>query len=260
MWQTLAKWFGEGAGAPSSVMGRLPDGLRVYAVGDIHGCLGKLDALMEKLEADAEGFGGKVRLVFLGDYLNRGPSSKQVLDMLVAKPWPAEWDAVFLRGNHEQALLDFVADPAGRPEWLGWGGVETLASYDIRPFDQRGQPRGPHLLATELAEAMEPAGHLVFLNNTQMTHVAGDYLFVHAGVRPHVPMNRQLASDMLFIREDFIGREHGLPYRVVHGHTIAPKVQVLPARIGVDTGAYAGGPLSAVALEGADVRIIQAHA
>lgn len=260
MWHKIAQWLGEGAEAPSSVAARIPDGVRVYAVGDIHGCVGKLDALLDLIKADAEGFSGQVELVFLGDYQNRGPSSKQVLDLLIAAPWPVAWRAVFLRGNHEQALLDFVADPAGKPEWLGWGGIETLASYGIRPFDVQGKPRGPHLLATELSEAMEPAGHLRFLDSTRMTHVVGNYLFVHAGVRPHVPMNRQLATDMLFIREDFIGRDHGLPYRVVHGHTIAPKVQVTGNRIGVDTGAYSGGPLSAVALEDKDVRVIEAHA
>lgn len=259
MWQTIAKWLGEGAEAPSSVAASVPPGQRVYAVGDIHGCLGKLDGLLEKIKTDAAAFKGDVTLVFLGDYQNRGPSSKQVLDLLVEAPWPKAWKSVFLRGNHEQALLDFVADPAGKPDWLGWGGIETLASYEIKPFDKAGQPRGQHLLATELVEAMEPAGHLDFLNKTQMTHGVGGYLFVHAGVRPHVPMNRQLATDLMFIREDFIGRDHGLPYRVVHGHTIAPKVQVLPNRIGVDTGAYSGGPLSAVALEGKDVRVIQAH-
>ena len=245
-----------GGGAPSAVLA-VPEGERVYAVGDIHGHDALLERLLDMIAADAKGYKGAVALVFVGDYIDRGPASREVLDRLVARGWPAAWQAVFLRGNHEQALLDFLDDPEGRPDWLSWGGVEALASYGVKLFSSEGRQRSVASLAAELEGVLEENGHLAFLKATTHSHVAGGVLVVHAGVRPGVPLARQLESDLRFIREGFVGVPHGLPYRVVHGHTIVPEVVVADDRVSIDTGAYEGGGLSAVALERDGVRVLQ---
>lgn len=244
--------------------GVVPEGERVYAVGDIHGCFDQLNDLLEKMKGDAKNYTGKVYLVFIGDYIDRGPHSREVVTALCHPSWPKEWSTVFIRGNHEQGMLDFLANPGLQPEWLNWGGRETLASYGISTMHQ-GRLRTPESLAPELEEALQDAGHMSFFKATVLQHILGGYAFVHAGVRAGVPMHRQIPNDLLFIREDFIGRDHGLPTRVVFGHTIQrqghqvwPQPLITPDRIGIDTGAYDGGPLTAVRLEGSDVHILQA--
>jgi serine/threonine protein phosphatase 1 len=230
----------------------IPDGERVYAIGDIHGRADLLASLLEQIKADAKSYSGRITFVGMGDYIDRGPHSKQVVDLLSALPAP--WHKVFLCGNHEQAMLDFLADPK-RSEWLSWGGLEALASYDIQPFGARGI-RQTDAIAAELAHTLAETGHDSFYKATVMRYVLGGYAFVHAGVRPRVVLENQLPSDLLFIREDFMGRPHGLPYRVVFGHTILPEVLVTDDRIGLDTGAFQSGVLSAVALEGESVRVL----
>lgn len=235
----------------------VPQGERIYAVGDIHGRADLLADLLEQIKADAAGYNGPITFVGMGDYIDRGPHSMQVVDLLHTA-LPQGWHKVFLRGNHEQAMLDFLADPK-RAEWLSWGGLEALASYAIQPFGARGV-REPEALAAELQHALDEKHHASFYKDTVLRHVSGDYAFVHAGVRPRVALENQLPSDLLFIRDDFIGRPHGLPHCVVFGHTILPQVLVAEDRIGLDTGAFQSGILSAVALEGKDVRILQANA
>lgn len=233
----------------------VPDGERVYAVGDVHGRADLLADLLEQIKADADGYTGPITFVGMGDYIDRGPHSMQVVELLLTA-LPANWNKVFLRGNHEQAMLDFLADPR-RSEWLAWGGLEALTSYDIQPFGARGV-RDTAALAAELTHALVEKGHESFYNQTIMHYVCGSYAFVHAGVRPRVSLENQLPSDLLFIREDFMGRPHGLQYRVVFGHTILPDVMLGDDRIGLDTGAYQSGVLSAVALEGEHARVLQA--
>ncbi len=233
----------------------IPDSERVYAIGDIHGRADLLADLLAQIQADAKGYAGRITFVGMGDYIDRGPQSKQVIDLLGALP--SGWTKVFLRGNHEQAMLDFLEDPR-RSEWLAWGGLEALASYDIQPFGARGI-RDTDALAAELEHALHETRHSSFYNDTVLRYVCGGYAFVHAGVRPRVSLENQLSSDLLFIREDFIGRPHGLPYRVVFGHTILPDVLLADDRIGLDTGAFQSGVLSAIALEGEDVRVLQAQ-
>lgn len=234
----------------------IPAGERVYAVGDIHGRADLLADLLAQIRADAEGYEGRITFVGMGDYIDRGPQSMQVTDLLLTA-LPDHWHTVFLRGNHEQALLDFLEDPR-RSEWLAWGGLEALASYDIQPFGARGV-RDTDALAAELRHVLHEKNHSAFYNGTVLRHVCGGYAFVHAGVRPRVALDNQLPSDLLFIREDFMGRPHGLPYRVVFGHTILPDVLVTDDRIGLDTGAFQSGVLSAVVLEADDVRLLQAR-
>ncbi|TKW61360.1 MAG: serine/threonine protein phosphatase [Blastochloris viridis] len=236
---------------------RIPDGQRVYAVGDIHGRADLLAELLEQLKADAEGYVGQITFIGLGDYIDRGRESMQAVELLCTA-LPANWTKVFLRGNHEQAMLDFLEDPR-RGEWLAWGGLEALASYDIQPFGARGV-RETDALAAELEHALKETKHNDFYNSTVLSYVCGGYAFVHAGVRPRVSLDKQLPSDLLFIRDDFFGRPHGLPYRIVFGHTILPDILLADDRIGLDTGAFQSGVLSAVALEGDDVRVLQAIA
>lgn len=228
----------------------VPDGARVYAIGDIHGRADMLDELLSLIEADA-GPSGEPRLVFLGDYVDRGPDSKGVLDRLCAID-KSETDAVFLKGNHEEIMLDFLAEPEDLPHWLDWGGEETLESYGVDPVGQS---------AAALAEAMNaalPTDHRKFLKNLVLTHIERDYLFVHAGLRPGAPLEEQSETDLLWIRKRF----HNAPpedrpdYVVVHGHTPTDKPVDAGWRIGVDTGACYGGLLTAVALEGTKRRFI----
>ncbi len=234
----------------------VPAGERVYAIGDIHGRNDLLTMLLKMLVQDAKAFTGKVTLVFIGDYIDRGPDSKGVIDTL-RKAIPDSWTTVFLRGNHEQAMLDFLVEPQLRAEWLAWGGIQALESYGVPLYGTKGA-RGPEALATELAHALEETGHKAFYEATTLYHVVGDYAFVHAGVRRGIPLEKQLPSDLIFIRDDFMGRAHDLPYRVVFGHTILPEPMVEADRIGIDTGAFQSGTLTAVRLEGDSVEVIQA--
>ena len=157
-----------------------PEGVRIYAIGDIHGCAALLDDLMTAIASDEAESPAKSQIVFLGDYVDRGPDSAGVVERLIAIA-KARPDAIFLKGNHEAAFLDFLDDPEGAAEWLDWGGVETLESYDVRdPWK-----RAPAELAAEL-KTRAPAAHVKFLGDLALHHSLGDYFFVHAGVRPGV--------------------------------------------------------------------------
>ncbi len=219
-------------------------GKRVYAIGDIHGCAAELETLLDLIASDA-GDPSKAQLILLGDYVDRGPDSKGVIDRLVAlkKAHPA---TVFLKGNHESAMLDFLSDPEDMLHWLDWGGEETLESYGVSSI--LGRPSED--LAAELVEKMPPA-HLPFLNSLALMHREGDYLFVHAGVRPGVAIDDQDEEDLLWIRKRFhnAAPDERPDCVVVHGHQ--PLKNPLDAgwRIAVDTGACWTGKLTAVALE-----------
>ena len=244
----------------------IPDGLMVYAIGDIHGCTAELDTLLEKIDADCESANlaeavfadgektppGKAKIVFLGDYVDRGPDSKGVIDRLIALK-AARPNSVFLKGNHEASMLHFMKDPEDMMHWLDWGGAETLQSYGVGDIDQK-EPRD---IAAELMKAL-PEDHLGFLNSLSLTHQEGDYLFVHAGLRPGIALAEQREEDLLWIR----GRFHKTApkdrpeFVVVHGHHPIKKPQDEGWRIAVDTGACWTGMLTAVALSGTSRRFI----
>lgn len=250
----VTRLFNRGGPSAAAAVARVPDGLRVYAVGDIHGCKDLLEDLLAKIRRDAEGFSGRPMLVFLGDYIDRGPDSAGVVDVILNR-LPHGWDCVALRGNHEEALAWFLADPKGKPDWLHWGGIQALESYGVKPYGTHGL-RDPKALAAEFEHALHERGHRDFLLGRPLYHVIGSYAFVHAGVRPGLRLQDQMADDLLFIREDFVGQAHGLPYRVVFGHTVLSEVLVEDDKIGLDTGAYMTGKLSCVALENDTARII----
>ena len=228
----------------------MPEGQRIYAVGDCHGCLDALRSLEEKIARDAAASRAERRLIiYLGDYVDRGPASCQLVDHLIAGP-PSGFEAVYLRGNHEAALLDFLEEPEANLGWLVYGGDATLRSYGVEPADM--PPRGEtqlEYIRRRFAEAL-PAGHREFMRMLPLWHRAGDYLFVHAGIRPGIPLDEQSEEDLLWIREPFLDsvRDHGSV--VVHGHTPVGNPDERQNRIGIDTGACYGGKLTALVLEG----------
>jgi len=229
--------------------GWLPPGLRVYAVGDIHGRLDLLDALLERIRADAENMerGGRFRLVFLGDYVDRGSQSRAVLERLMSTPLP-DFETTFLRGNHEATMLQFLDDLMAGPGWLTFGGVNTLLSYGVRPPVDIPPRLRMAAVQQQLHESL-PRSHLAFLRSLAPYAMIGTYLFVHAGIRPGVALEAQREDDLVWIRDDFLRSQTDHGVIVVHGHTIAMKAESLNNRIGIDTGAYATGRLTAVVLE-----------
>jgi len=245
----------ERSAAPARSVARLPDGLRVYAIGDIHGRLDLLTQLHETIRADAAASGAQRRcVVYLGDYIDRGLESRQVVDFLLDEPLEG-FEPVYLMGNHEQVLLQFLEDPGVGPNWFFFGGDATLYSYRV-------PGASPAIDAARLAKVQTgfqnalPPRHLAFYRALAYQHRAGDYLFVHAGIKPGVPAERQSETDLLWIREEFLDStaDHGAV--VIHGHTIAPEPVVRPNRIGIDTGAYASGKLTALVLDGAERRFL----
>jgi serine/threonine protein phosphatase 1 len=247
----LSGLFRSRASAPAAPhLPRVPEGTRVYAIGDIHGRLDLLKDLHYLIgeHAHAAPIARKC-IVYVGDYVDRGMQSKEVIDLLLEGP-PAGFEAVYLKGNHEAFLLHFLDDVRIGPSWVANGGGATLYSYGARsPEHGNEQDRLNHLRA-ELREHL-PESHLEFMRGLALSHVEGDYYFVHAGVRPDVALDQQKEADMLWIRSMFLDDPRDYGKIVVHGHTITDAPVVRPNRIGIDTGAYASGVLTCLVLEGA---------
>lgn len=241
----FAKIFGSIAGAPSA---HGAPGYRAYAVGDIHGRLDLLEQLLAKIEGDiAARRRSKNRVIFLGDLIDRGPQSAGVVERL--RTWrPPDGEAVFLSGNHEEILLRILdGEPAVLGDWLKYGGAECLRSYGLAPSQLAGKSESEALAM--IRDAI-PVEHRRFLESFADTFRFGDYLFVHAGIRPGVGIAAQARQDLRWIRQPFLddATDHG--FIVVHGHTISNGVDERPNRIGLDTGAYRSGVLTAMAVEG----------
>ncbi|WP_231639034.1 metallophosphoesterase family protein [Sphingomonas profundi] len=231
---------------------RLPEGVRAYAIGDVHGRLDLLCDLLGRIEADdARRTAADTQVVLLGDIVDRGAQSAGLVEYLRAFR-PAFARFRFVMGNHEEAMLASLDDDGGDPHltgWLGFGGTETLLSYGM-PERLLALP-GPALVAA--LHHYVPRAHLQFLRGFE-DHVAiGDYVFVHAGIRPGVPLAAQSPRDMRWIRDDFLDHRRSHGFTVVHGHTISEAPQFRANRIGIDTGAYRTGVLTALGLE-ADAR------
>lgn len=236
------------------------DGRLVYAVGDIHGRLDLLTILMSKISADATrtATADQAVLVFLGDYVDRGPASRGVIEMVRAMQRASDFEVRALMGNHEQTLLRFLEDATIGPTWAEFGGSATLAAYGVAPPQQRSDTAGWAAAQAAFTAALPP-DDLSFLRGLKLSDIYGDYMFVHAGVRPDTPLDRQEAADMLWIRDEFLDNERRLEKVVVHGHTPEVEPHLGQVRIGVDTGAYATGVLSAARLYGRSQSIIQAR-
>jgi serine/threonine protein phosphatase 1 len=228
-----------------------PAGMRrVYAVGDIHGRLDLLRELYARIEDDMD---GPASIVFLGDYVDRGPDSAGVVDFLLDAVEPRH-GPVFLKGNHEDLWRRFLDEPEVGPAWFATGAATTLASYGIRDGLTGQQPDFPALSA-QLRQAMPPAHH-AFLDGLALNHRSGDYVFAHAGIRPRVPLERQDPGDLMWIRREFLSADGFGGLCVVHGHSQVTEAVDLPHRIAVDTGAYHSGRLTCVVLDGGTRRFL----
>ena len=236
----------------------LPDGVRVYAVGDVHGHDALLADLLAQIEADRrQSSATRTVLVFLGDLIDRGPGSAAVLTRLRTLDLPGV-STVFLMGNHEEVLLRILdGDDTVVFDWLRFGGDKCMESYGVPADKLLRLPVGE---AGRLIRRAIPAEDAAFIAGFSDTFRVGDFLFVHAGIRPGVPIAEQSASDLRWIRSPFLEWRDRHECCVVHGHTISPEVEQSPARIGIDTGAYCFGVLTAVGLEGTARWFIQAKA
>src|SRR5688572_26357995 len=238
----LSRGLAGGGGQPSG-----KPGARAYAVGDIHGRLDLLDMLLARIEADIAARPPKrTFIVFLGDLIDRGPESAGVVERLRTYR-PSRAKPIFLTGNHEEVLLRMLAGEKNiLPSWLKFGGVQCAQSYGLDPVALQ---RLDEEAALQLLQAKVPRAHREFLESFADTFRFGDYLFVHAGIRPGVALEEQDRFDLRWIREPFLSdaKTHGL--MVVHGHTIVERVEERPNRIAIDTGAYHSGVLTALAVE-----------
>ena len=232
-----------------------PRGHRAYVIGDVHGCLDLLDALLARIEAEVgEHPRRKTSIIFLGDLIDRGPSSAQVIERLRTYSLPGV-STHFVMGNHEEVMLKVISgDSEVLSSWLQFGGAETLRSYGLEPRRIRSMA-GADAVA-HIRKAV-PANHVRFLESFADSVAFGGYLFVHAGIRPGVDLAEQSDTDLRWIRDVFLQDETDHGFVVVHGHTISNGVEVTSNRIGIDTGAYRTGTLTALAIEGSKRWLIQ---
>jgi serine/threonine protein phosphatase 1 len=247
----LSRIFGRSA--RQAALPRVPEDTRVYAVGDIHGRIDLLQAMGQLIHEDAYARQAPRNvLVYLGDYIDRGDGSRQVLDWLIGQPLEG-FERICLLGNHEDSMMQFLRDVQIGPAWLSYGGMATLRSYGVAlPASDRDLIRAQG----ELRRAV-PQAHLDFIRQARLSHVEGDYYFTHAGVRPGLALEAQRPEDLLWIRDEFLSSSADFGKIVVHGHTITEAPEVKRNRIGIDTGAFASGHLTCLVLEGESFFFIQ---
>ncbi|WP_236621625.1 metallophosphoesterase family protein [Asticcacaulis benevestitus] len=237
---------------------RLPQIDRVtYAIGDIHGCNDLFIKLLATIQADATELGEVPRLVLLGDYVDRGTDSSGVLDTILELEGQTWCELHVLLGNHEMMLKRFLLESDYGADWAAYGGAATLSSYNV----PTPHPRAPEEAWEEARRALAqnmPDQHGKLLDRAELKFIAGDYLFVHGGVKPGVPLDEQKAETLLWIRDEFLSAPKACDYVVVHGHSAREDVMQTDWRIGVDTGAYATGVLTAVRLRGSERVFINA--
>jgi serine/threonine protein phosphatase 1 len=226
---------------------------RLYVIGDIHGRLDLLDQLIDAIKRDVDEYGNDCLTVTLGDYIDRGPNSRGVIERLIANPFPCKY--VALKGNHEVLLESFLADPAVGEHWRRLGGLNTLHSYGV-PVSGLMVGKAYEEAADRLREAM-PAEHMNFLRSLRISYNTDKYFLCHAGVRPGVPLERQSDDDLLWIRSEFLNSRKDFGKIVVHGHTPVKEPEVLPNRINIDTGAFATGNLTCVVLDKGGHRFLE---
>lgn len=245
---------------PSLLPSLLPD-TRTYAIGDIHGCLDILNSLLAWIEEDVRASSATHNvLIFMGDYVDRGPHIKQTIARLMGG-FPFMQEVVYLRGNHEDTLLKFLNDEPITWAWLKFGGLVTLKSYGVKTTieaDQAGDL--DEIIETALSTELNrlfPDDHRHFLENNLITSwTNGDYFFAHAGVRPGVPLADQVDHDLIWIRDDFMHDDTDHGKMIIHGHTITDKPDIHPNRIGIDTGVFSRGLLTCLVLEGCEKKFV----
>jgi serine/threonine protein phosphatase 1 len=226
---------------------RLPDGIRLYAISDIHGCADLLQQMFTLIDRDLETLGSKRAIhVFLGDYIDRGPESCRTIDLLIERG--RKHESVFLKGNHEAFLFDVLKDPSLLQDWKRYGGLQTLTSYGLRPSLSPDSAEQSELIR-QLAATVPPHQRR-FFNSLKMRFVCGDFFFVHAGVRPGVALSQQQEHDLLWIREEFLSSDEHFGKYIVHGHTPVREPEIRFNRANIDTGAYATGNLTLLTIQG----------
>lgn len=244
----------------------VPEGVCLYAVGDIHGRRDLLEKLVDLIAEDAANLpdGIKPQIVFLGDYIDRGLQSRDVINYFTSGALD-RFEPIYLMGNHEEALLRFLQEASFGSQWARYGGSETLYSYGLAPPNQRASLNSHEEMSAARDawtrvwnefRARFPAEHLAFFQSLLPYYSAGDYLFVHAGLRPGVDLAAQSSRDMLWIRDEFLEDEAPFEQMVVHGHTPMDSVHYDNRRIGLDTGAFLTGRLTAARLTGTDVAFL----
>ena len=231
----------------------LPAELRIYAIGDIHGRLDLLDELLARISSDIA-LRPTVRplYVFLGDYIDRGTSSRETIDRLIEHGKTHE--SVFLKGNHELIAIKCLSDRGLFDQWLRLGGLETLVSYGV-PAETLANGKQIAELQSAFHGAL-PQAHFRFFRDLKNSFECGDFFFAHAGVKPNVELSRQKENDLLWIRGEFLTSKDDFGKIVVHGHTPTREIEVGPNRINIDTGAFATGRLSCLVLEGEELSVI----
>lgn len=218
----------------------------IYAIGDVHGCHDALLTLEARILADAANHPGEQPLIiYLGDYVDRGPASRTVIEHLATERHGDGIERIALCGNHDDTFLKFIDDPLQHQRWLKVGGDATLRSYGLEPSGYLARTDGLHALARDLG-ARVPAHHIAFLQNLPIAARSGDRLFVHAGIVPGMPLWQQEDYDMMWIREPFLSEGPNLPVTVIHGHTAGPEPVFGKNRICIDTTCYATGLLTAL--------------
>jgi serine/threonine protein phosphatase 1 len=230
-----------------------PDEICIYAIGDIHGRFDLLTDICARIDTDIQRHRERGWLqVFLGDYVDRGPHSSAVITLLAERSRSAH--VICLRGNHEAALLQFLDAPETLAQWRQFGGLQTLMSYGLTPSANPGKNESARL-AQQLRQII-PSYHLEFLESLRTSYSVDRYFFVHAGVRPGVPLDQQREEDLLWIRDDFLLSKDDFGKVIVHGHTPVLEPELLFNRINIDTGAYATGRLSCVKLVGQQATLL----
>jgi serine/threonine protein phosphatase 1 len=240
------------AGSPAFAA---PDaGGTVYAIGDIHGRHDLLLKLLDRIFTECAGRGDPVRLVFLGDYVDRGEGVRETVDVLSAVAGWGEVESVFLQGNHEQMLLRFLREPATGTRWLRYGGLQTLLSYGIGTTSALRDEAEAERVGAELAQAMGP--HVGFLEGLRPCHRAGNVFFAHAGADPAQPVEEQDVATLLWGCPAFLSTRRSDGVWVVHGHIIVDEPTAAEGRVNIDTGAYYSGRLTAARIAGGEVAFI----
>jgi serine/threonine protein phosphatase 1 len=242
----------DSAAISTPIAASTPADTRIYTVGDVHGRADLLAETLELIDQDVERRPVAYSIeVYLGDYVDRGADSKGVIDLLAARL--VRNNAVCLRGNHEELLERFLNDPRLLESWLKLGGLQTLASYGVQL--RRDRREKPEALQARFRQAF-PHAHVLFLKCLKPWICCGDYLFVHAGIRPLVPFDRQSMRDLLWIRDEFLNSAHHHGKCIVHGHTPVPHPDLRPNRINIDTGAWQSGKLTCAVLEGTSIQFL----
>lgn len=236
-------------------LGDQPPRYPIYVIGDVHGCLDALIAAEERIQADIVSRKRPGLVILLGDYVDRGPRSAAVLDHLIA-PNRHNLRRIMLCGNHDELFLRFLTDPKQHWDWLELGGRQTLMSYGIDPKDIATRNWNDVQALRSMLEQAVPLTHRRFLEELPITFRIGEYLFVHAGVRPGIALDQQSDHDLMWIRDPFLTEGSRLPLLVIHGHTPVSELEFGQGRIGIDTGAFFSGNLTVLKLNEGQATVV----